>query len=118
MSDPRHKFEIKWVTTPRCKDCTPTADMLRRHSCRGCTKYDYKKDRRGDSTEEIKNMPIENFNFSFRTYTCLKMHGINKIKDLISHSMEEVRKIKHLGPKNVQEIEEILKLNGLSLSRK
>lgn len=36
----KQKSIIRWVTTPKCKDCTPTADMLRRPGCMGCTKYE------------------------------------------------------------------------------
>jgi hypothetical protein len=33
---------VKFVHTPKCKDCTPTTDMVKRRSCAGCNKYFYK----------------------------------------------------------------------------
>lgn len=30
--------DIRWVTTPPCALCTPTAEQKRRLPCRGCTK--------------------------------------------------------------------------------
>ena len=33
------EFKIRWVQTPKCKDCIPTSDMMRRRSCMGCPKY-------------------------------------------------------------------------------
>jgi hypothetical protein len=35
-------FTIKFIHTPKCKDCTPTPSMLKRRSCAGCTKLMYK----------------------------------------------------------------------------
>jgi len=33
------KYIIKFVTTPKCKDCQPTENMLTRRGCAGCLKY-------------------------------------------------------------------------------
>lgn len=30
---------IRWVTTGSCKDCFPTAEKVKRRSCRGCVNY-------------------------------------------------------------------------------
>jgi hypothetical protein len=38
-SDTEPKETIKFVTTPKCADCTPTAEKLTRRSCMGCVKY-------------------------------------------------------------------------------
>lgn len=34
--------QIKFVNTPRCADCRPKPEMLRRRSCVGCVKYNDK----------------------------------------------------------------------------
>ncbi len=33
--------DIIFVHTPKCKDCTPSLEMLKRRSCAGCTKFNY-----------------------------------------------------------------------------
>lgn len=39
----QHDSDIIFVHTPKCKNCTPTADMLKRMGCAGCTKFNYYK---------------------------------------------------------------------------
>lgn len=39
---PQSGFIIKFIHTPKCKDCTPSPSMLKRRSCAGCTKLMYK----------------------------------------------------------------------------
>jgi hypothetical protein len=38
-----YKPAVKFITTSKCKDCTPLPYMLKRRSCAGCTKLMYKK---------------------------------------------------------------------------
>lgn len=37
-----YKPAVKFIHTPKCKDCTPSPSMLKRRSCAGCTKIMYK----------------------------------------------------------------------------
>jgi len=68
--------------------------------------------------EKILNKTIEELDFSVRSYNCLKKSGINTLRDLINYSPEEVIKIKNLGKKSLNEINEKLNKFGFILGGK
>lgn len=54
--------------------------------------------------EKYKGILIENCDFSVRTYTCLKRHGIDSLSQLSKLSYNEIINIRNLGRKSVGEI--------------
>lgn len=40
---PNPDYTIKFVVTPKCKDCNPRPEMLKRKSCEGCRNIMNKK---------------------------------------------------------------------------
>ena len=48
--------------------------------------------------------PIEEIEFSVRTYNCLKRANINTVQDLIDKRESEVTKIRNLGKKSLKEV--------------
>ena len=48
--------------------------------------------------------PIEEIEFSVRTYNCLKRANINTVQDLIDKREAEVTKIRNLGKKSLKEV--------------
>ena len=54
---------------------------------------------------------------SERSFNCLKRAGINTIRELISKTPEEMMKIRNLGKKSLEEVEQKLAERGLSLRR-
>ncbi|HDK27754.1 MAG TPA: DNA-directed RNA polymerase subunit alpha [Candidatus Atribacteria bacterium] len=68
--------------------------------------------------DKILNKTIEELDFSVRSYNCLKKSGINTLRDLINYSPEEVMKIKNLGKKSLNEINEKLNKFGFILGGK
>lgn len=50
--------------------------------------------------------PIEQFDWSVRTFNCLKRAGINTIRDLTRMTETDVNKIRNLGRRGVDEIKE------------
>ena len=48
--------------------------------------------------------PIEEIEFSVRTYNCLKRANINTVQDLIDKREAEVTKIRNLSKKSLKEV--------------
>ena len=63
--------------------------------------------------EKVLEMTIEELDMSVRSFNCLKRAGIDTVEDLISHSPEEMMKVRNLGKKSLEEV--INKLNSLGL---
>lgn len=57
--------------------------------------------------------PIEEIEFSVRTYNCLKRANINTVQDLIDKRETEVTKIRNLGKKSLKEV--LDKVNEMGL---
>ena len=73
-------------------------------------------------SEEQYNIPVEQLNLSVRTMNCLRRGGISTVGEVIAaneknlFSLKSKNKLKNLGQKSRQEIEERLKELGLSLT--
>lgn len=65
--------------------------------------------------DSILDSPIEELTFTVRTYNCLKRAGIRTIGDLTDKNEFEVIKIRNMGKRGFDEIEEKLRENGLKL---
>lgn len=61
------------------------------------------------------NIPLEKLDFSVRAYNCLKRWGINTLEDLKGYSISELRKIRNLNQKSVDEIQQKLAAYGITL---
>lgn len=68
-----------------------------------------------DSVEEDYMIPIEDLNFSVRTYNCLKRANMNTVADMIARSREDMMKVRNLGKKSMEEVDEKLASIGLEL---
>jgi DNA-directed RNA polymerase alpha subunit len=49
---------------------------------------------------------IENLDLSVRSFNCLKRAGINIVKDVLELSFDDVSRIRNMGRKSVEEIEQ------------
>ncbi len=65
--------------------------------------------------DNLLEMSIDELDLSVRSYNCLKRAGINTIGDLTSKTPEEMMKVRNLGRKSLDEVEEKLIRLGLSL---
>ncbi|KXG75696.1 DNA-directed RNA polymerase subunit alpha [Fervidicola ferrireducens] len=70
-----------------------------------------------DEKEKLLEMPIEELDLSVRSYNCLKRAGINTIGELIQKTPEEIMKVRNLGKKSLEEIEEKLAAFNLSFKK-
>lgn len=68
-----------------------------------------------DKKEKVLEMTIEELDLSVRSYNCLKRAGINTVQELTERSMEDMMKVRNLGKKSLEEVEQKLKALGLNL---
>lgn len=54
--------------------------------------------------EQDNSTPIEDLNFSNRTWNCLKRYGVNTLEQLKNMSFNELYKVRNLGDKGRREI--------------
>lgn len=71
-----------------------------------------------EETSNSKMIKIEDLNLSVRAYNCLKRAQINTLFDLMNFPPDQLRNLKNLGQKSLDEIEEILKDNSTISSNK
>ncbi len=68
-----------------------------------------------DEKEKILEMPIEDLDFSVRSYNCLKRANINNVAELAEKTEEEMMKVRNLGKKSLEEVKQKLAQFELSL---
>ena len=68
-----------------------------------------------DKKEKILEITIEELDLSVRSYNCLKRAGINTVEELIMRNEEEMMKVRNLGKKSLEEVQQKLQALGLSL---
>jgi DNA-directed RNA polymerase subunit alpha len=68
-----------------------------------------------DKKEKVLEMTIEELDLSVRSYNCLKRAGINTVQELITKTEEDMMKVRNLGRKSLEEVQEKLAELGLSL---
>lgn len=65
--------------------------------------------------EKNLEMTIEDLELSVRAYNCLKRAGINTVGELVQKDEEEMMKVRNLGKKSLEEVEQKLQAMGLGL---
>lgn len=68
-----------------------------------------------ESDDHLTDMPIEELDLSVRSYNCLKRAGINTVGELSQKTEEDMMKVRNLGKKSLEEVQQKLKALGLSL---
>ena len=66
--------------------------------------------------DKVLEMTIEELDLSVRSFNCLKRANINTVEDLITKTQDEMRKVRNLGRKSLEEVINKLAMMGLSLS--
>ena len=67
------------------------------------------------SGERLLEMTIEELDLSVRAYNCLKRANINTVAELVTRNVEDMMKVRNLGRKSLEEVEQKLHELGLSL---
>ena len=68
-----------------------------------------------DKKEKVLEMTIEELDLSVRAYNCLKRAGINSVAELVQRNQEDMMKVRNLGRKSLEEVEQKLEALNLSL---
>jgi len=71
-----------------------------------------------DEKEKVLEMTIEELDLSVRSYNCLKRAGINTVQELIQRTEEDMMKVRNLGKKSLEEVNNKLAALNLSLKKK
>ncbi len=65
--------------------------------------------------DKVLEMTIEDLDLSVRAYNCLKRAGINTVAELVQRNQEDMMKVRNLGKKSLEEVEQKLENLGLGL---
>lgn len=68
--------------------------------------------------DKLLETPIEDLDFSVRSYNCLKRAGIHTVADIVNKSEQEMIKVRNLGKKSLEEVINKVKELGLEFKRK
>ena len=68
-----------------------------------------------DDKSKVLEMTIEELDLSVRAFNCLKRAGINTVAELVQRNQEDMMKVRNLGKKSLEEVEQKLIALGLSL---
>ncbi len=67
--------------------------------------------------DKILEMTIEELDLSVRSYNCLKRAGINSVEELTQKTEEDMIKVRNLGRKSLEEVEQKLGALGLGFRK-
>lgn len=70
-----------------------------------------------ESKDKVLEMTIEELDLSVRSYNCLKRAGINTVQELVMKSEEDMMKVRNLGKKSLEEVQQKLQALGLNLKQ-
>ena len=68
-----------------------------------------------DRKDKVLDMTIEDLDLSVRAYNCLKRANINTVAELVTRNQEDMMKVRNLGRKSLEEVEQKLEALGLGL---
>lgn len=68
-----------------------------------------------DKKEKVLEMTIEELDLSVRSFNCLKRAGINTVEELTQRTEEDMMKVRNLGKKSLEEVQQKLEALGLGL---
>ena len=74
-------------------------------------------EKREDKKEKVLEMTVEELDLSVRSYNCLKRAGINTVDELIQKTEEDMMKVRNLGKKSLEEVQNKLAELDLSLRK-
>jgi len=68
-----------------------------------------------DKRDKVLEMTIEELDLSVRSFNCLKRAGINTVEELVQRTEEDMMKVRNIGKKSLEEVQQKLAALGLSL---
>ncbi len=70
-----------------------------------------------ESKDKILEMTIEELDLSVRSYNCLKRAGINTVEELTRKTEEDMMKVRNLGRKSLEEVQQKMAALNLGLRK-
>lgn len=70
-----------------------------------------------DKKEKVLEMTIEELDLSVRSFNCLKRAGINTVEELTQRTEDDMMKVRNLGKKSLEEVQQKLAALGLNLKQ-
>jgi len=70
-----------------------------------------------EDRERVLEMTIEELDLSVRSYNCLKRAGINTVGELVRKTEDEMMKVRNLGKKSLEEVEQKLEELGFGFNK-
>lgn len=70
-----------------------------------------------DEKEKVLEMTVEELDLSVRSFNCLKRASINTVEELVNKTEEEMMKVRNLGKKSLEEVQNKLEELGLNLKK-
>ena len=70
-----------------------------------------------DRKEKVLEMTVEELDLSVRSFNCLKRANINTVEELVDKSEAEMMKVRNLGKKSLEEVQNKLAELGLGLKQ-
>lgn len=80
-------------------------------------KVEISSDKSEDDRERLLEMTIEELDLSVRSYNCLKRASINTVSELVQKTEEELMKVRNLGKKSLEEVEQKLLELGFGFNK-
>ena len=68
-----------------------------------------------DKKEKVLELTIEELDLSVRSFNCLKRAGINTVEELTQKTEDDMMKVRNLGKKSLEEVQQKLDALGLGL---
>ena len=99
-AEPPYTIFQYWLLFVNLTDNVPTVDLTPAQD---------------DKQEKVLEMTIEELDLSVRAYNCLKRAGINTVAELVQRNQEDMMKVRNLGKKSLEEVEQKLMALGLNL---
>ncbi len=70
-----------------------------------------------DKKDKVLEMTIEELDLSVRSFNCLKRANINTVEELTQKTEEDMMKVRNLGKKSLEEVQQKLDSLGLNLKK-
>jgi DNA-directed RNA polymerase subunit alpha len=70
-----------------------------------------------EKKDKVLEMTIEELDLSVRSYNCLKRAGINTVEELIQRTQEDMMKVRNMGRKSLEEVNNKLEELNLGLRK-
>jgi len=74
-------------------------------------------DKEDEKKDKVLEMTIEELDLSQRAFNCLKRAGINTVGDLVQKTEEDLMRVRNLGKKSLEEVQQKLESLGFSLKK-